>query len=189
MRPPRPPKPLEREDFDKAVTAMFRKGDTNRDGTVTIAELQAVIQTRRSEVIEARFKRIDRDGNGAISRVEFQAWQGQLGTAALSEDQAFVRDGALVPATIEPDLDDDAEAMVMRRLIEPLSATMLVRVNTNYDGGASLAELLAYEGARFEQADTDGDGSISMFEARPEGPGRGGPPGGVPAGPPPGRPD
>lgn len=42
----------------------------------------------------------------------------------------------------------------------------------------SLEELLAFEGKRFEAADRDGDGTVSMEEMRPAGPRNGGGPGG-----------
>jgi hypothetical protein len=55
---------------------------------------------------------------------------------------------------------------VAGRLIEPLNATMLAAANTNYDAGASLAEILAYQGKRFEAADRNTDGWVTEDEQR-----------------------
>ena len=169
MQPPRRApeiKPLKRGDFDKAVTEMFGKADVNGDGLLTLAELQAEIDARRASVITTRFRHVDTNANGSIDLTEFTAWQRQMGSVALSDDQTSRIDEALVPAVIEPDLGRKEEDLMLRDLIEPLNATMLVKANADYDTGATLAELLAYEGARFQAADIDRDGRISPEEAR-----------------------
>jgi len=175
---------VKRASFDKAVTALFRSADGNGDGMLTVAELRGIIDARRAEIVTARFRRIDADGNGAISQPEFQAWQQGLGSAALSEQAAgaSLRDDAIVPAMIEPDLGDGDDAMVLRQLIEPLSATLITAANVDYDQGATLAEVLAYQGQRFTRADGNGDGAIAMEELRPSRDPRRGGPGGA-AGP------
>lgn len=178
----RAPKPVKRAAFDKAVTALFRSADTDGDGVMTPAEVRAIIDARRAQVVSARFRRIDSDGNGAISPAEFQAWQAGLGSAVLSDPHAGgnLRDDAIVPAVIEPDLGDGDDAMVLHDLIAPLSVTLIAEANTDYDRGASLGEMLACQGARFTRADKDRDGAITMEELRPArgpgGRGDGGPP-------------
>ncbi len=188
----RPPemKPIKRQAFDEAVTGMFRLGDTNGDGYVTLAELRATIDARRDAVVQARFERIDADRNGAISSAEFLAWQRDMGTAALSDNQAPTRDSEIIPAFIGPDLGEGEQYMALRRLIDPLSATMMVKANVNYDQGLTLEELLAYEGALFDAADKDGDGQIGAGDMRPDGEGGrpGGPGGPAPRGEPERRP-
>lgn len=184
-RAPRAPKPAKRQDFDKLVTGMFREADANRDGTVTLDELHGVIAARRDAAIAARFEAIDSDRNGTLSRGEFVAWQRQLGSAASSEGGGFgPRDGQIADV-IRPETGKDMEDLMLADLIEPLSGTVIARANTNYDAGVSLDELLAYEGKRFEAADKNQDGFLTMDEMRPDdraGKGRG--PGGF--GPPPG---
>ena len=56
---------------------------------------------------------------------------------------------------------------VLARLVAPLNATLLAAANANYDAGASLAEVLAYEGKRFEAADANTDGWVTDDELRP----------------------
>ncbi|MBO9518735.1 MAG: calcium-binding protein [Porphyrobacter sp.] len=178
-------KPLKREKFDKAVTALFEAGDVNRDGYVTLAELRGIQTARREEVITERFKRIDSDHNGSISATEFSIWQQQLGSVVLSEEGPPTLDLEIIPDVIRPKLGDDD--MALERLIDPLSATVIAKANVNYDSGVTLAEMLAYQGARFEAADEDRDGTISMEELRFVAPDRApGPrrPGGGPGEPP-----
>jgi Ca2+-binding EF-hand superfamily protein len=157
-------KPIKREALDKAVTAMFRTADKNGDGLVTFEELKSVIEARRDARIKARFERIDSDHNGTISAAEFFAWQHDLGSVASSENQSVADIGGPVSETIAPDLDGDE--MALRRLIEPLSAMVIVNANTNYDNGVSLDELLAYERKKFDAADSDHDGTLTMEELR-----------------------
>jgi hypothetical protein len=182
--PPRPPKPVKRKQFDQLVTAMFREADANKDGTVTVAELHGVVEARREATIRARFAAVDTNRDGTLSAAEFMAWQKQMGSVASSDAQASGdRNGPIADAILpSPDGEDDYAIAAM---IEPLSGTVIAAANTNYDAGVSLAELLAYEGRHFDEADKDKDGELSMQELRPAGrPGKGRGPGG-PGGPPP----
>ncbi|MEE4453485.1 EF-hand domain-containing protein [Novosphingobium resinovorum] len=190
-RAPRQPKPIKRERFDQVVTAMFREADTDRNGTVTLDELHAIVEARRAEIIRTRFARVDADHNGSISVAEFTAWQRDMGSAASQEGAAIGdRDGPIAEA-IMPDAGKDPEDRMLAALIEPLTGTVIAKANTNYDAGVSLEELLAYEGKLFEAADADHDGYLTMEELRPKGKDggrmRGGPGGPGPMGGPPPR--
>lgn len=185
----KPVEPIARDKLDKPVTALFRAADTNRDGLVTLAELQAIVDARREERIRERFRSIDTDRNGALSAAEFFAWQRSLGSAASSDDQSVADLGGPVSETLGPDLGDKPEDAALRRVIEPLGATMLAAANTNYDAGVSLDELLAYERARFDALDTNHDGQLTMDELRKFGPRRGGAGGGFGQRPPEERPE
>ena len=163
--PPRMMKPLKRETFDKVVSAMFTAGDTDRDGSITIDELRAIIAARRDVAIKARFEKVDANHNGTIDRDEFFAWQRQMGSAALSDDQSDAED-APITETIDPVLRGNEDRGMLSRLIEPISPKLIAYANTNYDAGMSLDELLAYEHKRFDAVDTDKNGEISMEEMR-----------------------
>ena len=52
---------------DRAKT--FDRWDTNRDGVVTLAEYLA--GQKPNALLEARFKRLDRNGDGQLTREEF----------------------------------------------------------------------------------------------------------------------
>jgi len=174
---PQAPKPISRERFDKVVTALFRAGDANHDGTITIAELNALFDARRDAMIRARFARVDTNRDGTISAEEFTVWQKQLGAVATRDDAAAQGSHLdLVADELRPELERNSQDGPLLAVIEPLNATMLARANTNYDAGVSLEELIAYEGARFAKADANGDGWLTMDELNPPKPaGMGGP--------------
>jgi Ca2+-binding EF-hand superfamily protein len=179
-------KPIKREQLDKAVTAMFRTADRDGNGIVTPAELHMVIDERREARIRTRFERIDTDHDRSISAAEFLAWQRALGSVASSEQQSVADIGGPVSEAIGPELDGDERGDALGRVIEPLNAIMIVNANVNYDAGLSLDELLAWQRKRFDGADADHDGALTMGELRsldPERPrrGPGGP--GFPGGP------
>lgn len=194
---PRAPKPVKRKEFDKLVAGMFAEADANRDGTVSLDELHGVIEARREAAISARFAAVDADRNGTLSRAEFVAWQKQMGSAASSEGGGFgARDGQIADA-IKPETGKDMEDLMLADLVEPLSGTVIAKANTNYDAGVSLEELQAYEGKRFDEADKNKDGFLTIDELRPDdrsgkprgpgGPGGFGPPPGSRAPCPPGE--
>jgi len=178
---PREPKPVKRTELDEAATAMFRAADSNRDGLATLEEVRAIFQARRDTIIRERFTRVDSDRSGAIDEAEFFAWQGRMGSAAAVEGDGAPGLDAPVEEALRPELGDDMEDRMLARLIEPLSAITIVAANINYDGGVSLEEWQAYQHKRFDAADADHDGKLTMEEmrslmpqsGRPAGPGAG----------------
>jgi hypothetical protein len=168
---PRPPRnkalePLARKAFDRAVTRLFAGGDRDRDGTITLAELNAAIDASKAEVVARRFAAVDSDRNQAISYAEFVAWQTSLGSAVLDEGTSGGRPlSELVAEELRIDFGDSAEARTLDHLVEPLNSVVLANANTDYDGGVSEAELVAYEGRLFERADGNKDGWITPDES------------------------
>jgi hypothetical protein len=167
---PRPPQPLAREKYDEAVGRLFAAADTNKDGTITLAEFQAIIAGRREQAISERFAAIDTDRNKSVSYAEFAQWQRSLGSTVLA-DGGGPMDG-LVAEQIRLEPGRSRDSRLIARLIEPLSSTLIAAANTNYDAGVSLAELVAYEGKKFEAADSNHDGWLAPEEV---GAGTGGP--------------
>jgi Ca2+-binding EF-hand superfamily protein len=163
---------VRRERFDDAVTKMFAVADTDRNGLLALAELRAAIETRRDTAIRGRFASIDADRNQAVSLAEFNQWQRSLGSAVLSDEGAAAASNTVVSEDIRPAPERGAGAQVLARLVVPLNATMLVAANTDHDGGASLAEIAAYEGKRFETVDSNQDGWVTDEELRQSTPGQ-----------------
>ena len=163
-REPQGPKPLQRKKYDEAVEKMFRVADTHHDGILTLDELEAQIKAQKEKLIRDRFASIDTDHNQSISYAEFYQWQASLGAAVFSDRSSAGRDPGLVAEQLPLALGNGRDDQMSARIIEPLSATLIVAANTNYDAGASLAEVLAYEGKRFEKADMNHDGWLTWDE-------------------------
>ena len=153
---------LQRAKLDAAVAKMFAAVDTNRDGIVTVAEFQAIISARKEQAIADRFAAVDTNHDKSVSYAEFAQWQRSLGALALSDADAG--GGTIVAEEIRYSPGRGREDEMIADLIEPLRTTVIVAANTNYDAGASLAELVAYEGKRFEALDTNHDGWLTEDE-------------------------
>ena len=167
-----PGEAVRRNRFDEAVEKMFGLADSDRSGLLTLAELRAVIETRKDAAIRGRFASIDADRNQAVSFAEFNQWQRSLGSAVLSDEGAAAASNTVVSENVAPPHDRGPGGQVLARLVVPLNATMLVAANTDHDGGTSLAEIAAYEGKRFDTADANTDGWVTDEELRQTAPGR-----------------
>lgn len=159
-----PGEAVRRERFDEAVGKMFAAADADRNGLIALSELRAVIEQRKVAAIRARFAAVDADRNDALSFAEFDRWQRSLGSVVLSDDGAAAASNTVVAEDVGPPPERGPGAMVLARLVIPLNATMLVAANTDHDGGASLAEIAAFEGRHFETVDTNDDNWVTELE-------------------------
>ena len=157
-------KPLSREKFDRVVATMFASADTNRDGMVTLSELEAIIDARRDAVVRDRFRDIDANHDGRIDMGEFIAWQKDMGGVAASDCSAYVGQGQIVPDRLEPELGQSEQDDALRVAIDPLSAVTLTKANVHYRPGITLDDLVAYENKRFDAIDTNHDGFLEHEE-------------------------
>jgi hypothetical protein len=167
-----PGEAIRRSRFDEAVEKMFASADTDRNGLLTLAELRATIEARKDTAIRGRFASIDADRNQAVSFAEFDQWQRSLGSVVLSDEGAAAASSTVVSEDIGPEPVRGPSGPTLARLVAPLNATMLVAANTDHDGGASLAEVAAYEGKRFETADVNRDTWVTEDELRQARPAR-----------------
>lgn len=181
-RRPHDMKPIPIKAFDKAVESMFAAADANKDGMVTLAELNSVITARRNAVLHQRFVEIDTNRDGRIDEPEFIAWQSRKGGAAMADDRGEFAE--IVADSIGPDLGNGERNDALMIAVEPLNAVVIAKANTNYDAGITLDELMAYEHARFTKADTNQDLFLSREEVEAmipdRSPHRDGPRGGPP---------
>lgn len=156
---------LDRKELEAAVTAMFEDGDRDKDGELTLAEAEARTRDGREAEVARRFARIDSDDDGTIARDEFAAWELQ---AHRAPPPPFAVPAKSSDAPGEPTVAHGRGAggdVIYRRTPDqPLGAATVVAADANRDGALTLAELLAYQGARFDAADRDGDGRISPEE-------------------------
>jgi hypothetical protein len=72
---------LSRAEFVNQRVERLTAMDTNRDGSVSVEERRAAMQTRMAARAEARFDRLDADNDGAVSRAEFDAAHAARGEA------------------------------------------------------------------------------------------------------------
>ncbi len=153
IEPPAQPRPpLTRAAAEAKVREKFAKADVNRDGAVTLAEMETAMaagQTERQSKMAAhraeRFAALDANHDGQLSRDEFAA----------------ARPGG-------PDRDRDGRGG--RRMgghghgRGGFGEKWFARVDADKDGRVTLAEASAAAMARFDQADANHDGTISPDE-------------------------
>lgn len=126
-----------RADVLKNSQATFSELDTNKDGSLNKAEVDAAqarnqerAKTQMAQRVEQEFARLDTDKNGQLSRVEFR--------------------GAAPAVRANP----GAGAAVIQRL------------DANKDGKISAEEFSAPLLAGFDRVDTNKDGTISEAERK-----------------------
>lgn len=135
--PARAPQPVAKAAYLQRVDATFAAVDTNKDGSIDRAEIEAAesraLSVRKAQLIkqrEAAFRQLDKDKNGSLTLQEFNG-----PTAAQ----------ALPKANATP---------------------MLTRLDANKDGKISAAENRAPAAAQFDRADANKDGTLSVEEQR-----------------------
>lgn len=144
-------------EFVEGRLARLIAADTNRDGTVMPEEMQAARQAQRTERLNQRFAKLDANGDGSISRAEFDAahvpraergpraeragrWTGQRGghrgpmRAAHRGAEGARERGPIVIADVRAKLTEQ-----------------FAKLDTNHDGVLTAAERRAGWQARAEQ--------------------------------------
>lgn len=157
--------------FDAFRKQRYADTDRNQDGSVDGAEYVAEYLQRfdarlasardgHLKQADTRFKALDRDGNGAISRAEYDA-AGERTWAGYEKSQ---------DATSETAAASRRDPLKM-----PTSHTangMLELYDGNKDGVVDRAEFDAARAASFAATDTDGSGTLSLAEYTAEFSGR-----------------
>jgi hypothetical protein len=153
---PAPPmrEPLTREVASTRAATMFARLDVNSDGQLTQADREARTEARG----EARFERIDTNGDDAISRTEFDAHRDQMqgrrqaGSGEGRRDHAMARgEGRRGPM--------QGRMMGGRR-------DLVRTADADSNGAITQAEFTSAMLTRFDTADADKDGAVSREERR-----------------------
>jgi Ca2+-binding EF-hand superfamily protein len=131
------PQPIKRADVAAKLDASFAASDTNHDGSLSAAEIQAEqnkelqnVRTQLQAKIKAAFNQLDTNKDGQLSLAEFSA-------------QTL--------AAVKP---TETAAQIVQRL------------DTNHDGKVSAAEFRAGRLAAFDKVDTNHDGVLTPEEIR-----------------------
>lgn len=144
----------------KSKGERFARMDTNGDGILTTAEVEAAARTS--------FTAIDANGDGFVTPDELKAHHEAMRAEAKAkwdETKATREDG---PAKAEAD-PARAQAWKAKRAEraqtrEAKKAEMFASADTDGDGRWSVAEFTAPHVARFARLDTDGDGRVTADE-------------------------
>ncbi len=131
---------MTRADAEAKVKEHFAKADANKDGAITKEEAQAQRQAMRAERRDAHFKAMDKDGNGAISRAEFDA--GHEGKARMADGMRHHRMGAG----------------------KRMGGRMFDRADADKDGKVTLAEATGTALSHFDKVDANKDGTVTAAE-------------------------
>ena len=128
------PKPITKAEFTANIDARFGAVDSNKDGSLSAAEIGAVQQkalqqaaATQQQRIEAEFKKLDTNKDNQLSIAEFRA-----------------------------------AAPGVRASETP--AQMLAQIDSNKDGKVSAAEYRALPMTNFERMDTNKDGIVTPQE-------------------------
>ena len=146
-------KTLTRTEASAHASAMFDKLDVNRDGKIDPAD-------RTARQIE-RFKKVDSDGNGAISQAEFLAAQarksGERGMGPNRDGGAMMERGMKRRGMM---------GHAGGREMPMVGMVMLRMADTNRDSAVSREEFVAAAMGHFDQADSNHDGKLTPDERR-----------------------
>lgn len=139
--------PMTRIDVQTRVKTHFAEMDTNKDGAVTQAEIDAGRAAKRAERHGEMFTQMDTDKNGSISRVEFDAHHAvkmQSGRGGMEGHRGMKHGG--------------------HGKMGGMGGRMFTMADANKDGKVTEAEATTTALAHFDKVDTDKDGTISDAE-------------------------
>jgi len=178
------PNPMEAVRLIENVgLTMFLAADVNHDGLLSQREAIDASNT----LVGGFFFHADRDGNGVVTQVEAKAvqetylsqnpWARKI-VETIEEQQKSTSESRMpdpiqsFAALLDSNNDKQIQASEVRELVQSTTQTIFASADTNRDGLLSPSELNAAVagGARavaqfgFQQADLDGNGSLSRAE-------------------------
>lgn len=134
---PQAPTAMTKAEMTKNIDARFAAIDTNKDGVLVKDEIAAVqskvleqAQAARQQRMEAEFKKLDTDNNGALSLAEFKL-------AAPP-----VRAGE-TPDQVLAEIDVDKDGRVTQAEYRTMPLANFDKLDTNKDGTVTAQELAA----------------------------------------------
>jgi Ca2+-binding EF-hand superfamily protein len=186
--PPHMMKAETRADVQARVGKMFARLDTNHDGFITKAEVDAM-QAERTQKIEQRaqrfdptkiFARLDLNHDGQITQAEAEAArnarvQAKTGQPAQAHAAAFGglfkradanKDGVITRAEFDTVANQMHARMEQAGLHGGFAGRMFDLADANKDGRLSLAEVQQMALQHFDRADLNHDGTVTPQERK-----------------------
>lgn len=148
--------PRTRAETAARVRANFARLDANEDGVLTQDELRphGPSPTERQAMRDRMFAAMDKDGNGQISKAEFDGFHA---------DHGRHRRGGKPEENAEANGRPDG-GMRHHDWHRMMAGMMFRRADADHDGKVTLAEAEKAALDRFDRIDTDHDGTISDAE-------------------------
>lgn len=159
-------KDITRADVEARVKDQFAQYDANKDGTVTREEISAHRQAKRAERQDARFKAMDKDANGSISRAEFDAAHARRGPGHDGKAAAAKTDGAAPDAARDRGHHGHGKGRMGHGMKGHGMFGFGGMADANKDGNITLAEATSAALARFDKMDANKDGTLTAQERK-----------------------
>lgn len=164
---------MTRAQVEAMVKDKFAMADTNKDGAVTMAEINAARAARHAQRMDDRFKAMDTNTDGSISRAEFDAaHERMMGQMAPGDGPGM---GAGMGAGMGPGhqgmgqggpgmggpgmMSHGGAGMGMK-----FGPRMFERADANKDGKVTLAEANKAALAHFDEVDANKNGTVTAQE-------------------------
>lgn len=175
------PPPMKRDVVQKQLSDQFSTIDTNKDGFIDRAEIDAQRaamkkkwEEKRTERLNAHFNALDSNKDGQISKAEFDAFHAARANRHSDGKKDDARDPNSQRATPKHNKHMKSAMGHHRRdganqhygAHKMNRGDMLARLDSNKDGKISLAEFSAPALNRFDAADTNKDGVVTPEERR-----------------------
>ncbi len=152
---------ISKSEFMAAANDRFINTDTNGDALISEDERKAHREVRRSNFQQKRFDQFDQNGDGVITRSEYEAQSENR-----SERRKMRRDVNKDGQVDRADRDEFREKMRERRKDRDGKRRGRINPDANSDGFVSRAEHDAATQAMFERLDVNQDGYLEKGEGR-----------------------
>lgn len=177
---------MTRAQVEAMVKEKFAAADTNKDGAVTMAEVEAARAARHAQRMDERFKAMDTNNDGSISRAEFDAAHQGMGPMGPGDGpgrgagpdadmgpghHGMMHDGPGMgmggPGMGGPGMGGPGmggPGMGSPGMGMKFGARMFERADANKDGKMTLAEATKAALAHFDEVDADKNGTVTAEE-------------------------
>ncbi|MGD9812083.1 MAG: EF-hand domain-containing protein [Sphingobium sp.] len=159
---------MTRADVEAKVKDHFAKVDANKDGAITMEEMDAYREAKQTNRMDAHFARMDANGDGSISREEFASAHD-----AMREKRGDMREKM---KERRDQMAENGEApgsrpMGMMRGMKGhhgdmgmMGGRMFKKADANGDGKVTMAEATSAALAHFDKVDADKNGTVTPAE-------------------------